>query len=284
MASLRFHRTVCWMLAVGIGLMACSTEPRGPTASPRTPSSGAALSDDASSPSTPGSTASAGAPPTVRSASPQPTIRQSEAATLRFPPPGSYVYRQSGFEEFCRLPTACERIDLPAARTISSSVDRRSSSEAVVIGEGQVSQMRFVRDTMRFSVRRAVLTEAYVRFRYGSAEFENSYRPSPPVEVLRLPLTVGARWSGAWDAETAGNYSIEVVGRESLDAAGARRDVFRIVSHTVFRGDVEGRQDLTVWIDSRTLATTKAVGSLDARSLGGRYRTRYEALLRSAPI
>ena len=76
--------------------------------------------------------------------------------------------------------------------------------------------MRYTRDTFRFTPARALLTETYVRFTSGAAEFENSYAPKPPVEVLRFPLTVGASWSGSWQADTYGTYSVQVVAREPM--------------------------------------------------------------------
>lgn len=278
----RRTRQLAAVLAMGLCLASCSggTTPEaaapspGATVSPATPAS-------AITPASPSAKISpGGAPSSIKVA---PTGAAATSA-LRFPQAGTYRYDQSGFEEFCRVGASCDRLDLPATRTMTTTVATRTSAEAVLVIEGQTSRMRFIRDTMRFTRERALLAESYVRFSHEGIVFESTTRPAPPVEVLRFPLAVGARWAGSWEAETGGDYAIQVAGRESLLAGGLRRDVFRIVSLTTFRGEVEGRQDLTVWVDASTLATVKTAGSLDARSLFGRYRTAYETVLRSGPV
>lgn len=197
------------------------------------------------------------------------------------PAPGSYVYSQSGFEEFCSA--SCDRQALPKRQVVDTAVPQRSSSSATVVTEMKASRSRMSRTTTRYTRGGAFVTEVYVRFTYAGYTFEQTYRPSPQVEALRFPLTTGSSWSGSWKGKVSGSYSVSVGGRETVRAAGRTVEAIRVETSTRFRGDFKGRANATVWVDPRTKALVKTAGNLNVASAYGRYATGFATTLSSGP-
>ncbi len=263
------------LLAASCG--AGSSTPRAASSSPAattpTPSAPGPIATPTTTPATASTTKATSAP----KASPG----GSTTGTLHVPGSGAYVYDQTGSEKFCT--TTCSTQTLPPTRTMSLTMEDRTSDAVTLAFAGQVSKMRYTRDAFRFTRARAQLLETYVRFSYRGAEFENAYAPDPPFDVVRFPIASGASWSGSWQADTYGTYTVDVGARESVNVGGNTVKAFRVHIVTTFTGDADGNQDLTVWIDPATNATVRTAGSLSARTFLGRYETTFDATLRSAP-
>ena len=197
------------------------------------------------------------------------------------PAAGDYVYTQSGFEEFC-AGGGCDRQSLPKRQVVDTSV-QRSGSSATVVTEMRASRSRVSRTTTRYTRGAASVSEVYARFTYAGYTFEQTYRPNPPVELLRFPLTSGASWSGSWKGRVSGSYSVSVAGRERVRAAGRVVEAVRVETTTRFRGEFEGRANGTLWIDPRTKALVKTAGNLNVKSTYGSYATGFATALASGP-
>ncbi len=207
---------------------------------------------------------------------------EDDSSSAAYPAAGRYSYAQTGWEEFCQA-GACERRDLPTTQIVASKVAGRSGGATTIVTEARPSDGRVTRTTLRFTDDLALITRVYVRVSYQGFTFENTYDPQPPVESLRFPMRVGDRWSGRWDARTSGNYSVAVEGRTRLTVGGGAVNAYRVVTATDFRGEFEGRADITLWIDPATKAIVKSVGQMRLRSAFGGYNTDFEINLRDAP-
>ncbi|MFN2525952.1 MAG: hypothetical protein ABR505_06770 [Actinomycetota bacterium] len=279
------------IVAVAALLVACSPPPETAATPPADPpgrglASIPAPDEEVSSPTTARGGPPAAAPTAGDSEPPVAGDQRrapgtSEEAAL-YPAPGEYVYRQDGYEEFCRA-GSCDQQDLPRTQPIQVGLTERRPGEATVVTDARVSDSRSVRTTIEHSRSGARITRVVARFRYGSFTFENTYAPRPAAEALRLPLKVGDRWSGSWSAQTSGDYEFAVAAYEKLRAGGRLVDVFRLNTHTVFRGEFEGEADIVTWVDPQRLAVVKTVGAVELRSAFGQFRSRFTTLLRRAP-
>ena len=204
----------------------------------------------------------------------------SKASAL-YPTSGTYVYAQSGYEEFCT--TTCDRQKLPNRQAVTSRLTGRSRGSAVVVTEAQASDSRMMRTTTSYNRKTADITEVYVRFTYSGFTFSQTYRPSPPVASLRFPLTSGDRWQGKWDGQVSGDYKVTVLGRENVSAARRTVQAVKLDTRTNFHGDFEGSANLTVWIDPDTRAILKTAGNLSVSSSFGDYSTGFATALSSGP-
>lgn len=200
-----------------------------------------------------------------------------------FPAPGTYVYDQSGSERFCQSGT-CDERNLPDTQRVRTAVRNRSDDAAVVVSEAQVSESRFSRTTMRFTRRAAFITKVHARFSYGAFEFQNTYRPRPPVESFRWPLRAGMEWSGSWRDDISGSYEIRVVRGVRMRVGKSAVEAIQLDTRTQFRGDYEGEARITVWVDPRTRAVVRTDGHMRLRSAFGSYATDFVTALRSAPV
>lgn len=207
---------------------------------------------------------------------------EDDSSSAWFPAKGIYTYEQNGFEEFCDA-SRCEKQDLPPTQEVKTTFKSHASNEVVVVTEAEASDSRLVRTTTRHIPDGAFITDVYLRFDYEGVTFNNSYQPDPPVEALRQPLRTGMKWSGKWEDKTSGDYVIRVGRKETVSVGDRVVQAFPLHTVTNFRGEFEGRADVTVWIDPATLAPVRSAGKIDVKSFFGRYRTEFHALLRSAP-
>lgn len=199
----------------------------------------------------------------------------------RAPQAGTYTYSQRGFEEFCSA--GCDRNKLPRRQRVVISIPQRSSSTVTVVTEARSSGGRVSRSTARYTDAAAFITEVYVRFTYAGYEFEQTYRPNPPVENLRFPLRVGANWSGSWKGKVSGNYSVSVTDKARVSAGGRTVEAFELETSTRFRGDFEGTANATIWVDPRTTAVLRTAGNVHVESGYGSYSTGFATALLSGP-
>ena len=207
---------------------------------------------------------------------------EDDGSSAFAPAAGTYVYDQSGFEEFCDA-TECERQDLPPTQEVATSHEDRSGEAVVVVTEAESSDSRYTKTTTHHTRRQALITNVQVRFNYEGFSFNNSYQPDPPVESVRYPLREGSSWSGEWKDSTSGEYSIEVGASRSVTVGNATVQAYPVRTHTTFTGEFEGTADVITWIDPATAAVVKIEGELRVRSVFGRYASEFSASLRSAP-
>ena len=202
-------------------------------------------------------------------------------ASTRSGPPepksGRYVYAQSGWEEFCSA--TCQRDDLPPSAAIDTEVSSTGQGVLRVVSESRSSNERSMRSTSYVS--RSVVEIAKVEVRYG--RFSNTYDPSPPVRSLELPLAVGDAWTSSWEAETSGDYSAEVLGREDLVVGGRTIETFKIDTMTRFRGQFRGTLWSVVWVDPETATTIRTHGKLRIATDYGRLNSNFDTTLIDGP-
>ncbi len=207
---------------------------------------------------------------------------EDDHSSAVYPAAGLYVYGQQGYERFCQG-TSCERRALPPRQRIDVSLRNQSPQRATVVTEIEASDNRLVRTRAVYTRANALVTDVYARFGYEGFTFENTYRPDPPVESLRFPLRAGTAWSGRWEADTSGSYSIEVIGSEGVTVGGASLQAIKISSVMDLRGQFEGTAKSLIWLDPATKAVVKTTGKLDLTSAFGRYLTEFSTKLRSGP-
>jgi hypothetical protein len=206
-----------------------------------------------------------------------PASSPAGAGGVASPAAGTYVYAQKGFEEFCS--TGCERDRLPPRQNVSASYGTRSASSTVVVTEARASGDRLVRTTTRYTKAAAEVLEVHLEYSYEGFNFSRTYRPEPPVASLRFPLRAGRSWSGRWSGDVSGRYSVDVVGRERF--AGSR--VAQLQTKTRFRGDLNGRANVTLWVDPGDGTVMRTAGNMTVDMGFGTYRSGFATALRSAP-
>lgn len=207
---------------------------------------------------------------------------EDDSSSAYYPAAGTYVYAQSGYEEFCDT-SSCNKKDLPPTQDVKTSHKQRSGDPVTVVTEAKSSDSRSTRTTTTHSPANALITDVRVKFNYQGFQFENSYQPDPPVESVRYPLRSGMSWSGMWKDSTSGDYSITVGARRSLAVGGGTVQAYPLRTQTTFRGEFDGSADVTVWIDPATAAIVKMSGELQVKSVFGSYHTEFTATLQSAP-
>ena len=198
-----------------------------------------------------------------------------------FPASGTYVFAQNGYEEFCA--GTCQKEQLPRRQPVKSSLASRSSGSATVVTEMRSSNSRMTRTTTRFTKSSADITEVYVKFSYSGYQFNQTYRPQPPVESIRFPIVDGDSWSGSWKGDVSGSYSVAVQGREAVSVNGRSVNAAKLQTRTQFRGDFKGTATATVWVDPKTKAIVKTAGNLAVESNFGSYSTAFSTVLTSGP-
>lgn len=207
---------------------------------------------------------------------------EDDSSSAFYPAAGSYSYAQQGTEEFCDT-TNCEEEPLPKTQVVETSHERRSEREVVVVTDARSSHSRRMKTRTTHSPDGALITNVQVDFRYEGFSFTNSYQPSPPVEAVHLPLRAGQHWQGSWKDSTSGDYEVRVGEPISMTIAGGTVQAFPLHTVTDFRGEFEGRADVTIWIDPATSAIVKTQGEMKVKSVFGSYSTNFTATLRSAP-
>jgi hypothetical protein len=192
------------------------------------------------------------------------------------PQSGRYVYAQQGWEEFCS--GTCQRGALPPTQPIDAQV-MRTHGGITLVTDARSSRNRSIRTTAYLS--RGALDITRVELRYRG--FSNTYQPSPPVRSLRLPLSVGASWSGSWEAETSGDYSMTVVDRERLEVDGRMVKTFKLDTVTTFRGEFRGRMVATVWVDPGSAMTIRSHGKVNVSTSIGSFASKFDTMLLRGP-
>lgn len=207
---------------------------------------------------------------------------EDDYSSAYYPAAGTYVYEQSGYEEFCDS-SSCDKEDLPPSQDVKTTHKDRSGDSVTVVTEARSSDSRLTRTTTTHSPANALITNVQVKFNYEGFQFDNSYQPDPPVESIRYPLRSGMSWSGMWKDSTSGDYSIEVGAKRSVSVGGRTVQAYPLRTQTTFRGEFDGTADVTVWIDPATAAIVKMSGELQVKSVFGSYHTEFTATLQSAP-
>ncbi|MCA1832497.1 MAG: hypothetical protein LC750_07165 [Actinobacteria bacterium] len=204
------------------------------------------------------------------------------SSTATFPQPGQYQYDQSGTEKLCQG-AACQSYDLPPSETQTISYTSRSKSAAVMVIESKASDQRSVRVTLQLDKQGAGVTNITSHFSVGPFTQTTEITPDPPMQVIRLPLEVGAHWSGTWSGKISGSYSIRVLGQDQVEVAGHSVEAFRMSQVFELSGDVSGKQADTQWFDPATGIVVKDQGKSSFTSQNGTYESQYQHLLHSGP-
>ena len=204
------------------------------------------------------------------------------SAAPAFPEAGTYVYSQSGTEEFC-AGAKCDREKLPPTERQVSKITGRSNGTTTIVTEVRSTDGRYVRTTIDYSNDVAAITEVYYSFSYDGFSFSDDYKPDPPVRSVLFPLSVGRSWSGSWDAKTSGTYSMKVASVDDVDVAGSSARAFRLDTSEHFSGEYKGTAAITVWIDPATKAVVKTSGALRLSNSLGSYDTNFTTQLQQGP-
>ncbi|MDQ3645618.1 MAG: hypothetical protein M3345_01630 [Actinomycetota bacterium] len=203
-------------------------------------------------------------------------------AARGYPSAGTYLYAQSGYEEFCGA-ASCDRADLPARQRVEVSDPRRSDGGVIVVVHAAVSDRSSTRTTYRFERDRAVILEMAFTTSSGSFEYTTSYEPKPPIRALVLPLAERGLWSGTWEGRVSGSYRVRIQGRAPVRVGTRTVDAVKLATSATFEGELEGTTSTTLWIDPATYQVLRSEGDTDARSSLGRYRTEFTTALRTGP-
>jgi hypothetical protein len=163
------------------------------------------------------------------------------------------------------------------------SLKDANADRAIVEAEAHQSDSRTTRTTMLFTRSSALITNVYTKVTYSGFTVEENYEPDPPVRSLQFPLEVGKQWSGRWDADTSGDYSIQVLDRAPVQVNGKSVDSVVVRTLTNFRGEYDGRADITVWFDPSTRSVVKSTGDVVLKSEFGSYSTHFQISLTGGP-
>lgn len=205
-----------------------------------------------------------------------------EEPSALHPAAGRYVYGQSGYERFCQA-ASCDQRALPARQPVVVRLADRGRDRAVVVSKMHSSDSRTLTTRTTFTRRNALITDVVARFSYEGFAFENSYEPRPPVQSLRFPLKRGSGWSGSWEDSTSGDYSVNVLGRDTVQVRDAAVRAYKLATVTEFRGEFTGSSKAIVWVDAATKTVIKTSGKVDLRSSFGRFISEFNTSLRSGP-
>lgn len=215
----------------------------------------------------------------------RPAAGGDAASTPPHPAPGDYSYRQSGQERSCmNAGGGCSGADLPDRASIHVSRWGLSSSPVVSLTIESSPTFSMVM-RMRFFDRRVDLEELTVDVEAAAgtpraAAFNIRLEPDPVLPWLVLPLSSGRQWSGAWQSEPPGSYSIRVLGPDRVAVGNRVIRTIRIRAELTWEGQHAGYYNVTSWVDPRTRLALAAVGELRART--GIQESIYDATFRTA--
>ncbi|MFN2594314.1 MAG: hypothetical protein ABR579_05435 [Actinomycetota bacterium] len=204
------------------------------------------------------------------------------AAAPDYPAAGTYVYSQSGTEEFCSG-GRCDNQQLPPTQREQTKITGQDSGHTTIVSEIRSADGRYVRTTFDYSRAVAAITEVYYSVNYDGFSFSDDYTPSPAVRSILWPLSVGKSWSGSWDAKTSGTYAMKVASSETVNVGGHATRTFRLDTNEHFSGEYKGTAAVTVWIDPATKAVVKTSGALRLANSLGSYDTNFTTLLQHGP-
>lgn len=219
----------------------------------------------------------------ARSHTPAPAASgPSNGGTVAYPAAGTYVYAQSGTEEFC-AGGRCDREQLPPTQRELTKITAHNADRTTIVSEVRPAKGRYVRTTFDYSDDVAAITEVYYSFDYNGFSFSDDYKPDPPVRSILFPLTVGRSWSGSWKAKTSGTYAMKVASSETVSVNGRDTRAFKLETNEHFSGEYRGTAAVTVWVDPATKAVVKTSGALHLENSIGSYDTTLTTVLRSGP-
>ncbi len=214
--------------------------------------------------------------------SPHPRKARGSGVAAAYPSPGTYVYSQSGTEEFC-AGSNCDREQLPPTTREETSITNRASGHTTIVSEMRPAEGRYVRTTFDYSSDVALITEVYYSFDYNGFAFSDDYKPDPPVRSVVFPLSVGKSWSGSWQAKTSGSYSMKVGALEEVTVGGHPVRAYKLNTTERFKGEYRGTAAVTVWVDPETKAIVKTSGALQLANSFGSYDTTFTTVLERGP-
>lgn len=215
--------------------------------------------------------------------------RRASAGTAPDPEPrvargGSYLFAQTGWEEFCS-DAACDRNDLPSRQRVDVARVARNGDRSVYTtetgGSSRTQTTRYAQTDARLVVERLSS-----RLEYQGFAYETEIDPDRPIVALKLPVRVGARWSGRWTNRSPGpdgSYSVEIIDKQPSSARGRKEMIYVVRLGFELTGDLEGTIDMKVWISDRDLMALSSKGDVDLESSYGTYRSSFTTAYQSGP-
>lgn len=271
-------------LVLALVLASCSNA-AGPAGAPQP---GDSLSPSASpsaspQPSPSGNTAPATLPPSSPSAGATPAAPPPGSGTA-FPAPGEYVYAQSGTETLCSTTACGTPRPLPDRMYATVTHGGRSGGSDALSFEFRIAQGRTIGVDARYSDSAATLHRFRAELTEAGITQKETIDPSPPMTLMKFPLTQGKRWAGTFtDGDSRGEYEFHVTGLETIQAGGARVRAWKIEGSIEASGDGEATIALTTWIDPETRTFMRLSGSIDATYDLARYKASFTDTLATAP-
>jgi hypothetical protein len=170
-------------------------------------------------------------------------------SSLALPTPGAYTVRVEGSEgvHFTAF-GFCNR-DFPASATlfVKDSYEGRESPTSFQF-DISYSTRHFERHHYRYTSAGVFLDYEFAEVSCAGAAQSTNLPYSPPQEKVRLPLRVGATWSGeGGDAERTERYSARVLRKETLTVDGRNLDVYVIETTIEMSGDEHGSRLQRWW-------------------------------------
>lgn len=268
------------LLAVALVAAACSAErdPKEALAPARSSSPSAVPS------ASPGASDPAAVPGASRSTGrPRATIPAPAGAPI--PPTGEYVYAQHGSETFCSAAACSTPRALPPMMTATVRYGGTAGAAGHAIElELRVAPGRIVRVRSRYSPHDVTLSEIAAEFTESGFTQSGAVRPTPPIELLKFPLTAGSEHTQRFtDGETSGTFTRRVRGLETINAGGRRVQASRIDSTLTTAGETPATIGLTMWVDEATRTFLRLTVSIDATYQITRYKASFTDTLQTAP-
>ncbi|HEU4480684.1 MAG TPA: hypothetical protein VFS18_02265 [Actinomycetota bacterium] len=224
---------------------------------------------------------SSGEPPAVGDG----TTEADGEVSLPLPAAGRYSYVQTGWEELCQA-AGCDRSDLPPNQAMEISFRHRGAERAEYISETRNTGSRTQKLTYEVRPNKAFITGLASSFSAGGFRYTTEIVPDPAVVAAIFPLEVGRSWSGSWEDrndDVDGTYRFEVAARDRFRVGGREENVVVIDVRLDLTGELEGFNEMRLWIVPRDLTVAATKGSVDVDSQYGTYRSRFTTSYRSGP-
>jgi hypothetical protein len=176
----------------------------------------------------------------------------------------------------------CER-DLPESSTLGVK-PAEGEGPATFDFDHPFSSLHSERHIYRYSSGSITLLFEGAEVSCGGIEQGSETSFSPPEEKVRLPVRVGASWSGsAGDAERTEAYSARVLRAERLSVSGRTFTVFVIETSIEMTGQESGRRLQRWWFAPERAMALKWHEEIEAARMGATYSMEATFTITSLP-
>lgn len=122
-----------------------------------------------------------------------------------------------------------------------------------------------------------------VDIKIGPVGGGSDMRQSPPIQLIKFPLTDGLSWKGSWEDlndGTNGSYSCRVAGREVLTIGGVKVRTWVIEAALKLQGpENEGEVNLRFWVSPENRQTVQEFYDQSIQTPQGPYNGRWMVTL-----